>query len=135
MKKIIETDIQIRFADIDGLGHVNNAHLQQYFDQGKMDFYKRVLGKTVEPDSESIILVSVCTNYFLQTKLYDDIYVETALEKIGTKSITFYQRVVDRKTAEVKADCRTVAVAFNFETQLSMELKDEWKAAMREYLQ
>ena len=33
MKKT-ETDIQIRFDDIDMLGHVNNVNLQHYFDLG-----------------------------------------------------------------------------------------------------
>ena len=40
---MIETQIQMRFADIDVLGHVNNVNQQHYFDLGKCDFYKQVL--------------------------------------------------------------------------------------------
>ena len=36
---MIETQIQMRFADIDVLGHVNNVNQQHYFDLGKCDFY------------------------------------------------------------------------------------------------
>ena len=43
---MIETKIQMRFADIDVLGHVNNVNQQHYFDLGKCDFYKQVLGLT-----------------------------------------------------------------------------------------
>ena len=43
---MIETQIQMRFADIDVLGHVNNVNQQNYFDLGKCDFYKQVLGRT-----------------------------------------------------------------------------------------
>lgn len=35
---MIETQIQMRFADIDVLGHVNNVNQQHYFDLGKCDF-------------------------------------------------------------------------------------------------
>ena len=55
MGKYIESDIQIRFADADSLGHINNVNLQHYFDVGKMEFYEKVLGKTIDPDAESLI--------------------------------------------------------------------------------
>ena len=48
MGKYIESDIQIRFADSDSLGHINNVNLQHYFDVGKMEFYEKVLGKTID---------------------------------------------------------------------------------------
>ena len=51
MGKYIESDIQIRFADADSLGHINNVNLQHYFDVGKMEFYEKVLGKTIDPDA------------------------------------------------------------------------------------
>lgn len=35
------TPIQKRFADLDMLGHVNNANQQHYFDVGKNDFLPR----------------------------------------------------------------------------------------------
>ena len=41
---MIETKIQMRFADVDMLGHVNNVNQQHYFDLGKSDFFRRVLG-------------------------------------------------------------------------------------------
>ena len=53
MGKYIESDIQIRFADADSLGHINNVNLQHYFDVGKMEFYEKVLGKTIDPDAEA----------------------------------------------------------------------------------
>ena len=70
MGKYIESDIQIRFADADSLGHINNVNLQHYFDVGKMEFYEKVLGKTIDPDAESLILVSIHTNYHRQSRLH-----------------------------------------------------------------
>ena len=37
------TPIQIRFNDIDQLGHATNSVYQQYFDLGKMAYFDHVL--------------------------------------------------------------------------------------------
>lgn len=134
MGRVIESDIQVRFADADCLGHVNNINLHHYFDVGKMQFYAQVLGKTIDPDSESLILASTHANYYHQTKLHEKLYVETAVEKIGNKSVTIYQRLMERTTGRVNADCRTVAVGFDFETQETFPLKPAWVERMQEYL-
>lgn len=134
MGKTTETDIQMRFADADSLGHINNVNLMHYFDVGKMDFYAKVIGKDVSGDSESLVLVATNTSYFAQTRLYDKVYIETSVEKIGTKSVSFYQRLIDRRSGIVNAECRTVAVAFDFKKQESIELLPQWREAFKEYL-
>ena len=134
MGKILITDIQIRFADGDTLGHINNVNLQHYFDLGKMEFYRNAMNKTIEADKESLILASTHTDYYLQSHLYDELQVLTQVEKIGNKSITFIQRLINKDTGSINASCRTVAVAYNFETQQTFSLKDEWTVVLKEYL-
>lgn len=134
MGKYIDSDIQIRFADADSLGHINNVNLQHYFDIGKMQFYAKVLGKTIDCDSESLILVSTHANYRRQTRLYADLFVRTWIEKIGTTSITIYQELHDRTDGQINADCRTVAVAYDFDTEQTFPLKPEWREKMSQYL-
>ncbi len=134
MGKILKTDIQIRFADVDSLGHVNNANMQHYFDLGKMDFYNKVLGQSLDWKHEAMVLVSIHIDYRQQTRLDDPIYVETAIEKIGNKSMTFLQRLFNRCTGNMHAECRTVAVGFDYFHQKSIELLPVWRKAMEEYL-
>lgn len=134
MGKVLITDIQIRFADGDTLGHINNVSLQHYFDLGKMEFYTRAMNKTIEADSESLILASTHTDYYLQSHLYDTLFVETRVERIGNKSITFIQKLINAGTGAVNAECRTVAVAYDFVTGLTFPLKPEWIAILEEYL-
>ena len=134
MGKFIESKIQIRFADADCLGHINNVNLQHYFDIGKMEFYEKVLGKTIDPDNESLILVSIHTNYHRQSRLHSNLVVRTWVEKIGNTSVTIFQHLVDMAEGGVNADCRSVAVGFDFEKQDKFPLKPEWRAKIREYL-
>ena len=134
MGKYIESDIQIRFADADSLGHINNVNLQHYFDVGKMEFYEKVLGKTIATDAESLILVSIHTNYHRQSRLHSQLVVRTWVEKIGNSSVTIFQHLIDRADGGINADCRSVGVGYDFLRQESFPLKKEWRAKMEEYL-
>lgn len=134
MGKHIDTDIQIRFADADCLNHINNINIQHYFEVGKIDFYKKVLGKLVGLDHESLILVSTTANFFHQTRLEDDLFVRTWCAGLGNSSVTLYQWLIDRTTGEVKADCRTVIVAFDFVEQHKIPLNAHWRERLSEYM-
>ena len=78
MKKT-ETDIQMRFADVDVLGHVNNVNLQHYFDIGKNDFFNTVLRTGDYWQGEGIITAATSTSYIAQTRFMEPVYVETSV--------------------------------------------------------
>lgn len=134
MGKTIETDIQIRFADVDLFQHVNNVNLQHFFDTGKMDFIKKTISGLMDWRGKTLILAHTDTDYFHQTRMDDRVYVETVIEKIGTKSVTYSQRLVNRDTGVVNARCRTVSVGFDFAAQESIDLLPQWRAVFEEYL-
>ena len=113
-----ETKIQMRFADIDMLGHVNNVNQQHYFDLGKSDFFRRVLGLKPVWKSEGLIMVSTHTDYRGQIRMEDPIVVTTCVDRIGHKSFTLRQQIVE---------CTTVLVAFDFERQKSVEIPAQWR--------
>ena len=41
---VSDVPIQMRFNDVDALGHVNNSMYQQYFDLGRVDYFLRMPG-------------------------------------------------------------------------------------------
>ena len=90
---MIETKIQMRFADVDMLGHVNNVNQQHYFDLGKSDFFRRVLGMKPVWKSEGLIMVSTRTDYRGQIRMEDPIVVTTCVDRIGHKSFTLRQQI------------------------------------------
>ena len=120
-------DIQIRFADVDMLRHVNNVNMQHYFDTGKNDYFEKVLGYETGYDNKGIITAATNTSYFGQTRFKDDIYVETWVEKIGNKSVTVVQRIIARPGGEVRAESRSVMVAYDFEHQMSIPIPEGWR--------
>lgn len=131
----IQTTIQQRFADADTLGHINNVHLQEYFDLGKMELYGRVLGDRIDWRGVNLVLVSIKTDMMRQTRLGDDIYVESWVERIGGKSMGVAQRLINRADGVVNAECHTVVVCFDFATQSSVPIPDEWRTLLQEWLE
>lgn len=126
----ITTEIQQRFADADTLGHINNIHLLEYFDLGKMELYATLLGNRIDWRGVNLVLVSIKTDMMRQTRLGDDIIVESWVEKIGTKSMTVHQRLVNRADGVANAECSTVVVCFDFASQRAIPFPDEWRAIL-----
>lgn len=130
----IETPIQKRFSDIDSFHHVNNVSQQMYFDVGKVDYYRRVVGEDVLHSDLRIVTVSTSTSYTGQVRYDDDIRVTTAVERLGNKSFTFLQRLLCRTADgrdEIRSESRSVMVAFDFARQQSVELPDRWRRRMQ----
>ncbi len=133
MKKIIETRIQKRFADIDMFRHVNNIHQQQYLDLGKTDYYNGVLGLDALIHDPTLVIVSVKTDFAGQVRYEDDILVRTWVERVGTKSITLRQQIVcDEPGAgdaagAVRTESESVLVCFDVATQSAIEVPAAWR--------
>lgn len=125
---ITVTPIQKRFADIDMLGHVNNVNQQHYFDLGKSDYFMQVINGPTAWNKQGLIAVATNTNYMAQIRYQEPIEVRTRLEKIGNKSLTLFQQIVNTQTEEIKSESRSVLVAFDFVAQLSIPIPPDWRA-------
>lgn len=132
MNKQLITPVQKRFSDVDSFMHVNNIWQQSYFDMGKTDFYTKVLGITGVFDKLRIITASTHTDYYGQVRLTDDIVVVTDVSRLGNKSMTLHQRIMCGERCLTESS--SVMVAFDFETQQTVTMPDEWRMALEEYL-
>ena len=128
--KIVETPIQMRFADVDQLGHVNNVNLQHYFDLGKTGYYNEVLKRAPDWRGKAFIQRATDSEFLAQTRYGEPIAVRSWVEKVGTTSITMVQQIVNPETNEVKAVSRSVLVMFDFEAQQKIPVPDEWRRAI-----
>lgn len=125
MARTLTTPVQKRFSDVDPFHHVNNVAQQMYFDVGKVDYYRQVLGEEVLRGGLRIVTVSTTTSYLGQIRMEDDVQVTTACERIGEKSITLCQQL--RCGDEVRSESRSVMVAFDFDRQQGVRVPDLWR--------
>lgn len=124
--------MQKRFSDVDSFMHVNNIWQQSYFDMGKTEFYSKVLGIAGVFDKLRIITASTHTDYLGQVRLTDDIVVTTDVSRLGNKSMTLHQCIMSGE--RVLTESSSVMVAFDFETQATVAIPEEWRAKLMPYL-
>ncbi len=123
-----QESIQIRFNDIDGLGHVNNTTLQEYFDLGRLGYFNTVFGD-INWNEFGAIVASIKTDFMAPVFLYESLLVKTKITLVGNKSMQLIQHLVDDKE-NLKATCLSVMVGFDPTTQTSVVIPKEWRKAI-----
>ena len=127
------TPIQIRFNDIDAIGHINNNIYFSYFDLAKSVYLEAVKGNAVNWTEGNIVIAHIEADYLSPTFYKEEISVDSKIIHLGNKSATFLQRVRNTKTNEVKCICKSVFVYLDNYTMKSEPIPDLWKDAMRKF--
>lgn len=119
--------IQIRFNDIDSLGHVNNSMYQQYFDIGRIDYFDNVLGEKMNWETEGLILVNISISFLAQIKQYDSIVVKTKIVKLGNKSLEMKQEIFNGTTGKTASASTSIMVGYCGKKEESIPVPKRWR--------
>jgi acyl-CoA thioester hydrolase len=124
------TPIQIRFNDIDQLGHVTNSVYQQYFDLGRMNYFNEVLKEQLDWEVEGLILASISIDYLSPIKLYDNVVVRTKIYHIGNKSLKMSQELFDESTGKITANSKATMVGFCNKNEVTIKIPERWRKSI-----
>jgi acyl-CoA thioester hydrolase len=113
----------VRFRDLDGMGHVNNAVFMTYMESARLAFFKS-LGLGRNP-LEGLILARAEVDFRSPIELGEEIEVGSRPGRIGTKSFDLHQEV--RADGRLAAEGKFVLVAYDYTTNRSLELPSEWR--------
>lgn len=122
--------LQIRFNDVDQMGHVNNAVIMEYFDLGKSHYFADA-GLPPESGDFTVMVVHVEVDFHRQIHYHDHIAVTTHVVRFGNKSLHVEQQVIDTTSHEVCATCRTVMAGYCRTTATSAPIPEAYKEAIR----
>ena len=120
--------LQIRFNDVDAMGHINNAVILEYFDLGKASFLASH-GLNAETGDFTVMVVHVDIDFTCQIQMHDDISVSTQIDHIGNKSLHLIQQV-SKADGTVCATCKTVMSGYRRSTKSSAVIPDQVRAAL-----
>ncbi len=123
-------DIQIRFSDVDVLGHVNNTIYFTYYDTGKAQFFSDILDQPIEWRKVETVIANVDCCYVAPIFYGEKIAVYTRCETISDRSFRLMQVIADKETGQVKSACETVMVAFDAVTQQCAPMPEYWRNAL-----
>lgn len=132
MKKKHKIAVQIRFNDIDLMGHVYNAKYQEFFDLARLSYFEEVLGNLISWHNKGLVIASVKVDFVEPTFLNDTIEVETHISSIGEKSLQMFQQLYKNGKADPACVCTTVMVCYNMKEKFSESIPAEWKTRIQE---
>lgn len=125
--------LQIRFNDIDALGHINNNIFFSFFDLGKTTYFENIKAQHFTWFDGAIVLARIETDFYSPVYYKEAIAVDTKIAKLGNKSGTFIQQIRNVVTGEVKCRAKSIFVAYNPDLQTSMPIPRIWKDAIEHY--
>ena len=125
-KEIFETTVEIRFADIDAMGHVNNAVYFSYFEQARMAYFKERVARIWDWNEDGVIVARNEIDYVFPVFLNDRMVIRLWVEHVGSKSFTVCYRVVVGE--RLCATGKSVLVCFNHKNKATQVLPEAWKS-------
>jgi acyl-CoA thioester hydrolase len=104
---LFRTDIQVRFADTDALGHLNNTSFALYVEGARIEFLKHMGATTA-----TLILAHLAIDFRRQVKFGERVFVLTSVEKVGNTSVRLKQDVYADDL--LAAEAVSVVVLFDY---------------------
>ena len=109
--------LQLRFNDVDMMGHVNNAVIMEFFDLGKSHYFADA-GIPVTPDEGDfcVMVVHVEVDFKKQIHWHDSLAVTSCVSHWGNKSFSVTQQIINTATGDVCAVGHTVMAGYRRST-------------------
>jgi acyl-CoA thioester hydrolase len=132
--EIFQTEISVRFRDIDALGHVNNAVIITYLEHGRARFFIEKCG--VEAANKfDFILAHISCDYLHPILISDIPLLNMWVTQIGSKSFHFgYQLVSKSKPEQIFAKAQSVQVCYDYDTKQTVSVPTAMRELLAPYL-
>jgi acyl-CoA thioester hydrolase len=118
---------RVRFRDLDGFGHVNNAVYLTYLEEARNALLRHLgLARTVA--EITMILAHVEIDFRDPVQVGDELEIGVRPVRLGTKSFELAYEL--RAGGRVAAEARTVLVAYDYDANATIEIPDEWRRSL-----
>ncbi|MFH2005001.1 MAG: thioesterase family protein [bacterium] len=121
-------DLQLRFRDLDAMGHINNAVYFTYFEIGRAAY----LGAIDYPDDQvgtihdrfPFIMAEISCRFLAPATLDDSLTMRLRIDRFGSKSWGFEYLIHHTTTGAPVATGRSAQVFFDYQTARSIPVPD-----------
>ncbi len=115
---------EVRFRDLDPMGHVNNAVFLTYIEQARVAFFAHVDAVT-ELEDMNLVIARVEIDFKTPVRLGQEVEISVRASRFGTKSFDF--EYVLRVGGEVVAEAKSVQVAYDYERREAVPVPEAWR--------
>lgn len=117
--------VEVRFRDLDSLGHVNNAVFITYLETARIK-YRLNLMEAASLEDLDLILAEITCSYRSPAYYGEILEVGARVTEIGNKSFVMEYRIEERETRRLVATGRSIQVAYDYDTQQTVPVPAEF---------
>jgi acyl-CoA thioester hydrolase len=133
--------VEVRFADTDAMGHVNNAAYLTYCEIARAAYYEAATGEPlplgVHGATEGMILAEIRVTYRSPAFYGETLAVETRVARVGGSSFTMEHRISAPDSrygpSRLVAVADSVLVTYDYRAERSIPLPTGLRAAVERF--
>lgn len=117
------TSVEVRFADTDAMGHVNNAVYLTFVEAARVGWWMATTGEALEREAgrdEGLILAEIEVAFRSPVFFGETVVIETRAERFGRTSLVLVHRLTASRPGgpvRLVATCRSVIVRYDYVTE------------------
>ncbi len=128
------TTIEVRWGDMDAMGHVNNTVYFTYCESARIELLKAVGGRRKDEDSATgPTLVSTSCDYRREVRFPARLDLGVRVERMTERSFALEYGLFFHGTDELAAVARSVNAWVDYAAKKAIPLPDELRAALSAY--
>ena len=126
--------IQVRYADLDTLRHVNNVAIMSYVEHARTGYYKATgIWDGTMRGGFGMVVASLKIDYLVSIQYDDQVRVGIKIVNLGSKSLRYAFSVESADGATQFARGEVVAVAYDHDAGKSREIPVAWRRSLAAY--
>lgn len=118
--------IEVRFRDLDALGHVNNAVYLTYLESARMAYWFHVMGRK-DLAGLDMILARVEVDFRSPVSFGESLDVGVRCASIRRSSFLLESTILDRNSVRLVAQARKVLVHYDYSARKAVPLPPEMR--------
>jgi acyl-CoA thioester hydrolase len=125
--------VDVRFIDVDAMGHVNNARYATFFEEARVAYMRTAIpGEYSDRELEEafpFILLDLYCRYLSPVRVGEVLDVAIRISRVGGKSFEFEYLVTSRADNRAVAVGKSTQVYFNYGNGRTETVPDSLRAA------
>ena len=127
--------MEVRYGDLDPQGHLNNAKYLTYFEQGRVRYFNELglFSKDQSFMDIGVIIADIHIQYRAPVFFGAPVKVGVRTAKIGGKSITLEQSIVDGETGKPCATGTVIMVTYDYHEHKTISVPEHWRKTLAQF--
>lgn len=126
------TTFEVRWRDLDSMGHVNNAVYFTYLEQARVHYLRELGFVSSDPSGIGFILADASCQFKSPLELGERVTIHARVTELRNSSFIFEYRM-EGGDGRLAATARSVQVCYDYQNLRPILIPDRWREAITIY--